>query len=510
MDDLMPFDLPTEKASIIKVIGVGGGGSNAVNHMFQQGITDVDFIVCNTDQQALVNSPVPVKIHLGQTLTEGLGAGNKPEKGKEAAIENIDDVTAVLSNNTKMVFITAGMGGGTGTGAAPVIAKAAREQKILTVGIVTIPFRFEGKRRIDQAINGVKEISKHVDSLLVINNERLREIYGNLGITDAFSRADDVLTVAAKGIAEIITKKGHVNVDFADVKTVMQDSGVAIMGSAEAEGEGRAMKAIEEALNSPLLNNNDITGAKDILLNISFGEEDLTTDELFDITQFAQDAAGHTADLIWGYNQDVTLGKKINVTIIATGFETDIIPELYIQKPTKKKVIEIEKEKKPEVEEYTPVQNKKTYTDDIDFEIEYTNEEMNLVSKPINKKEVPEPIVEEEEEITTSFVETKKGDQNKNENTLDEEERVRKALERMKLMENMKQQKAVSKNVKVERSAKTIDELENEPAYKRRNIEMNHESTYNKNKEISRYTLSDDDDDDLDLSENSFLHDNVD
>jgi len=322
MDDLMPFDLPKEKASIIKVVGVGGGGSNAVNHMFKQGITDVDFIVCNTDQQALVNSPVPIKIHLGQTLTEGLGAGNRPDKGKEAAIENLEDVTKVLSNNTKMVFITAGMGGGTGTGAAPVIAKAAKELGILTVGIVTIPFRFEGKRRIDQAINGVKEINKHVDSLLVINNERLREIYGNLGISDAFSKADDVLTVAAKGIAEIITKKGHVNVDFADVKTVMQESGVAIMGSAAAEGEGRAMKAIEQALNSPLLNSNDITGAKNILLNISFGEEDLTTDELFDITQYAQDAAGHTADLIWGYNQDITLGKKINVTIIATGFET--------------------------------------------------------------------------------------------------------------------------------------------------------------------------------------------
>ncbi len=509
MDDLMPFDLPTEKASIIKVIGVGGGGSNAVNHMYKQGITDVDFIVCNTDQQALVNSPVPVKIHLGQTLTEGLGAGNKPEKGKEAAIENIDEVNAVLGNNTKMVFITAGMGGGTGTGAAPVIAKSAKELKILTVGIVTIPFRFEGKRRIDQAINGVKEISKYVDSLLVINNERLREIYGNLGITDAFSRADDVLTVAAKGIAEIITKKGHVNVDFADVKTVMQDSGVAIMGSAEAEGEGRAMKAIEEALNSPLLNNNDITGAKDILLNISFGEEDLTTDELFDITQYAQDAAGHTADLIWGYNQDVSLGKKINVTIIATGFETDIIPELYIQKPTKKKVIEIEKETTQELDQ--PVVNQKnTYSDDIDFEIEYTNEEMNLVSQPINKKEISQQIIEEEEEeeITSSYIQPKKSEQ-KNQNTLDEEERVRKALERMKLMENMKQQKAANKNIKVERSAKTIDELENEPAYKRRNIEMNHESTYNKNKEISRYTLSDDDDD-LDLSENSFLHDNVD
>ncbi|RLD69344.1 MAG: cell division protein FtsZ, partial [Bacteroidetes bacterium] len=294
----MPFDLPMEKSSIIKVIGVGGGGSNAVNFMFQQGITDVDFIVCNTDQQSLANSPVPIKLHLGQTLTEGLGAGNDPEKGREAAIENLDDVVKVLENNTKMVFITAGMGGGTGTGAAPVIAKAARELGILTVGIITIPFRFEGKRRIEQAVKGVQEINKYVDSLLVINNERLREIYGDLGVTEAFSKADNVLSVAAKGIAEIITKKGHVNVDFADVKTVMTESGVAILGSAQAEGEERALHAIQEALNSPLLNNNDITGAKNILLNISFGDEDVTVDEIFEITNFVQDAAGNTADIV--------------------------------------------------------------------------------------------------------------------------------------------------------------------------------------------------------------------
>lgn len=518
MDDLMPFDLPTENTSIIKVIGVGGGGSNAVNHMYKQGIADVDFMVCNTDQQALVNSPVPVKIHLGQTLTEGLGAGNKPEKGKEAAIENLDDVTAVLGHNTKMVFITAGMGGGTGTGAAPVIAKAAKEKKILTVGIVTIPFRFEGKRRIDQAINGVKEISTHVDSLLVINNERLREIYGNLGITEAFSKADDVLTVAAKGIAEIITKKGHVNVDFADVQTVMQESGVAIMGSAEAEGEDRAMKAIEQALNSPLLNSNDITGAQNILLNISFGDDDLTTDELFDITQYAQEAAGHTADLIWGYNQDTNLGKKINVTIIATGFKTDVIPELYIQQPQKKKIVTIEPEKEPVIREQPPQEivqeKKKVLTDDVDFEIEYTNSDMNIVKNPVQKKQptIKTNISEEEEyeaNINTEEEEEIIVTSKVQENQLDEEERVRKALERMKLMENMKQQKSSGKNVKIERNAKNIDELENEPAYKRRKIEMNHESNYLKNKDISRFTLNDDDDD-LDISENSFLHDNVD
>jgi cell division protein FtsZ len=499
MEDLMPFDLPIEKSSIIKVIGVGGGGSNAVNHMYKQGITDVDFIVCNTDQQALINSPVPIKIHLGQTLTEGLGAGNKPDKGREAAIENLEDVQKVLGYNTKMVFITAGMGGGTGTGAAPVIAKAAKDMGILTVGIVTIPFRFEGKRRIDQAINGVREISKHVDSLLVINNERLREIYGDLGISQAFSKADNVLTVAARGIAEIITKKGHVNVDFADVQTVMHNSGVAIMGSAAAEGEDRAKKAIEEALNSPLLNNNDITGAKNILLNISSGEEDLTTDELFEITQFAQEAAGNTADLIWGYNQDIGLGKKISVTIIATGFKTDIIPELYVQETKQKEIIEIEK--KP----YKQVLN--TY-DDIEIEVNYTKDEEYIVSKP----EIQNPVkkVEFEKKEFTKIQEKVKLEPDFNENTAEEEERVRKALERIKLLEKVNPQKPLQKISKIERSAKSIDELENEPAYKRKNIEINNDMSY-KGKEISRYNLTEDDDEeDFDISENSFLHDNVD
>jgi cell division protein FtsZ len=500
MEDLMPFDLPKEKSSIIKVVGVGGGGSNAVNHMYKQGITDVDFIVCNTDQQALVNSPVPVKIHLGQTLTEGLGAGNKPDKGREAAIENLEDVQNVLRNNTKMVFITAGMGGGTGTGAAPVIAKAAKEMGILTVGIVTIPFRFEGKRRIDQAISGVKEISKYVDSLLVINNERLREIYGDLGIATAFSKADNVLTVAARGIAEIITKKGHVNVDFADVKTVMQDSGVAIMGSAAAEGEDRAKRAIEEALNSPLLNNNDITGAKNILLNISSGEDDLTTDELFDITQYAQEAAGNTADLIWGYNQDIGLGKKISVTIIATGFKTDVIPELYVQQSKQKEIIEIEK--KP----YKQVLNN---YDDIEIEINYTKDEEYLVSKPEVFSAPVAPKVNESQK-NYSFQDKVKVEPEKNENTAEEEDRVRKALERIKLLEKVNPMKPFQKTNKIERSARSIDELENEPAYKRKNIDINPETSY-KGKEISRYNLTEDgDEEDFDISENSFLHDNVD
>jgi cell division protein FtsZ len=264
-EEIMNFDLPVERSSIIKVIGVGGGGSNAVNHMFRSGIKDVNFVICNTDSQALENSEVPVKIQLGESLTEGRGAGNKPEIGKQAAIENLDDVIEALSGNTKMVFITAGMGGGTGTGAAPVIARAAREMGLLTVAIVTIPFKFEGKVRINQAIDGINELRTHVDSLLVINNEKLREVFGDLKISEAFSRADNVLTGAAKGIAEIITVHGHVNVDFADVCTVMSDSGVALLGSGSAEGESRALKAVQGAISSPLLNNNDIRGAKNIL-----------------------------------------------------------------------------------------------------------------------------------------------------------------------------------------------------------------------------------------------------
>jgi cell division protein FtsZ len=264
MAELIDFDLPTGNDNIIKVIGVGGGGGNAVNHMYKLGIKDVDFAVCNTDSQALDNSSVPLKVQLGSTLTEGRGAGNKPEIGRNSAVENIEEIGTLLSENTKMVFITAGMGGGTGTGAAPIIAREARDRKILTIGIVTIPFRNEGRLRIQQAIEGIREMENHVDSLLVINNERIREIYGDFPISKAFAKADDVLAIAAKGIAEIITCPGFINVDFEDVRTVMQNSGVAIMGSAVARGENRAIRAAEGAINSPLLNNNDICGAKNI------------------------------------------------------------------------------------------------------------------------------------------------------------------------------------------------------------------------------------------------------
>jgi len=325
----------------IKVIGVGGGGGNAVNYMHKQGIRDVDFIICNTDAQAMESSPIQTRVQLGASLTEGRGAGNKPEVGKEAAIENIEDVKKVLSNGTKMVFVTAGMGGGTGTGAAPVIAKACKEAGYLTVGIVTIPFRNEGRRRIKQAAEGIAELEGYVDSLLVINNERIREMYGDFGISEAFSRADNVLATAAKGIAEIITVPGYINVDFADVETVMRKSGMAIMGTGIAIGENRAEEAVESALNSPLLNNNDIRGARNILLNITSGNIEVTMDEVGLITDIVQNKAGFDADLIWGNGKDELLGDSLSVTIIATGFNTSNIPELNKEPHLKKEKIQL-------------------------------------------------------------------------------------------------------------------------------------------------------------------------
>ncbi len=319
----MQFELVKDKPSIIKVIGVGGGGSNAVNHMYRQGIKGVEFLVCNTDAQALEISPVPAKIQLGPSLTEGRGAGSLPEVGKKAAIENIDEIKSLLANNTKMVFVTAGMGGGTGTGAAPIIAGVAKEMGILTVGIVTIPFVHEGRKRKQQAELGVEELKKNVDALLIICNDKLREIHGNLQLSKAFAHADDILTVAAKSIAEIITVTMQVNVDFADIETVMKDSGVAIMGAATADGEFRARQAAEHAIDSPLLNDNHIEGARYILLNITSGEREATMDEVGEITDFIQEQAGQTADIIMGIGTDMALGDKIGVTIIATGFKTN-------------------------------------------------------------------------------------------------------------------------------------------------------------------------------------------
>ena len=316
----LDFGAPEKENSIIKVIGVGGGGGNAVNHMYREGIHDVSFVVCNTDKQALNDSPVPVHLQLG---VEGLGAGNKPEVARNAAEESLEDIKNMLNDGTRMAFITAGMGGGTGTGAAPVIARVSKEMGILTVGIVTIPFRFEGDRKIDQALDGVEQMAKHVDALLVINNERLRAIYPELTVLDAFGKADDTLSVAAKSIAEIITVHGLINLDFNDVKTVLKDGGVAIMSTGYGEGEGRVKKAIEDALNSPLLNENDVYNSKKILLSISFsggkdGKESLMMEEMNDVNDFM--ATFGDFEIKWGIATDPELGKKVKVTILATGF----------------------------------------------------------------------------------------------------------------------------------------------------------------------------------------------
>lgn len=350
----MKFEMLKDKSSIIKVIGVGGGGGNAVNHMYNQGIVGVDFIICNTDAQALELSPIPNKVQLGASLTEGRGAGSMPEVGKNSAIESIEDVKELLGATTKMIFITAGMGGGTGTGASPIIAQAARELGILTVGIVTTPFNFEGKRRKQQADEGLEAFKKHVDTLLVISNDKLREMYGNLTLSNAFAEADNILTTAAKGIAEIITVPGYINVDFEDVKTVMQSSGVAIMGSASAEGEGRAFKAVQSALASPLLNDNDIEGARYILLNITSGEKEVLMDEVSEITDYIQNQAGLTADIIWGNCYDETLGDKISVTLIATGFQTKEERFSKAVPGAEKKVIPLSIENKPSIEANIP------------------------------------------------------------------------------------------------------------------------------------------------------------
>ena len=329
------FDLPKNQSNVIKVIGVGGGGSNAINHMFRQGIAGVDFVVCNTDSQALQTSPVPNKIQLGVNLTEGLGAGAKPEVGQQAALESIEEIEKMLDANTKMVFITAGMGGGTGTGAAPVIAQLAKERGILTVGIVTIPFQFEGKNRSEQAMEGVERLRKQVDSLIVINNNKLREVYGNLGFKAGFSKADEVLATASKGIAEVITNHLTMNIDLKDAKTVLSDSGTAIMGSFVASGADRAKVAIQSALDSPLLNDNKITGAKNVLLLITFGSDEITIDEISEINEYIQNEAGHNANIIMGIGEDEKLEDSISVTVIATGFNIEQQKEIINAEPQK-------------------------------------------------------------------------------------------------------------------------------------------------------------------------------
>ncbi len=345
--DNISFDLPKNQSNVIKVIGVGGGGSNAINHMFSQGIKGVDFVICNTDAQALENSPVPIRIQLGVSLTEGLGAGANPKIGEQSAVESMEEIKNMLTTNTKMIFITAGMGGGTGTGAAPIIAKMAKELDILTVGIVTIPFQFEGKLRNDQAMIGVENLRQNVDSLIVINNNKLREVYGNLGFKAGFSKADEVLATAARGIAEVITHHYTQNIDLRDAKTVLANSGTAIMGSASAIGNNRAADAISKALDSPLLNDNKIKGAKNVLLLIVSGTEEITIDEIGEISDYIQEEAGHSANIIMGVGEDETLDGAISITVIATGFNAEQQDEI-VNTESKKIIHTLEEEQRAE------------------------------------------------------------------------------------------------------------------------------------------------------------------
>ncbi len=378
------FDLPKNQSNVIKVIGVGGGGSNAINHMFQAGINGVDFVICNTDSQALQNSPVPNKIQLGVTLTEGLGAGANPEVGEQAALESMEEIKQMLDNTTKMIFITAGMGGGTGTGAAPVIAKQAKEMNVLTVGIVTMPFLFEGKMRCQQAQIGIEKLRSNVDSLIVINNNKLREVYGNLGFKAGFSKADEVLATAARGIAEVITHHYTQNIDLRDAKTVLSNSGTAIMGSSMSSGSARAHEAILKALDSPLLNDNKITGAKNVLLLIVSGSQEITIDEIGEINDHIQIEAGHGANIIMGVGEDESLGEAIAVTVIATGFNIDQQNEI-VNTETKKIIHTLEDEQKAEQD---------LSDENVVYQLEEEEEEEEEVSEPIIKHslEVEETI----------------------------------------------------------------------------------------------------------------------
>jgi cell division protein FtsZ len=553
---MMQFDLQQDLGSIIKVIGVGGGGSNAVNHMFRQGIKGVDFVVCNTDKQALEVSPVANKIQLGYQLTKGLGAGSVPEMGRNSALETIDDIRKYLSDGTQMVFITAGLGGGTGTGAAPIIASVAREMGILTVGIVTLPFTFEGKKRKQQADAGLEEMKKYVDTLLVICNDKLREIYGNLKMSEAFAHADNVLTSAAKSIAEIISLNLHINVDFNDVKTVMKDSGVAIMGTASASGEKRAIRSVEQALNSPLLNDNNIRGARHVLLNIMSGSDDISMDEFTEITDFIQSESGYSAELITGYGIDQSLGDSVNVTIIATGFQSNmpmgfeppkqnekvvsVLDEQSVQTVTAQtNIVDVAEEVQNETEPFIiskteekvietkvePVVNTVESTQE-DFKLEIKNEEVEVPLANINEKTesniVSEPIIHfemnsEEPVFNELSFETEETVNNDSDNYREEipsqdltaeeiakferEEKIRAAQERIKKL------KDISLKLK---SPEGLLELEKEPSFVRQNIKLN-DSTYSTESNVSRYTLSEGDDKKMEIKPNNpFLHDNVD
>lgn len=499
------FEYPRQKSSIIKVIGVGGGGSNAVNHMFAQGITGVDFVVCNTDQQALDASPIPNKLQLGLNLTEGRGAGSKPEVGRQAAEESIENIKTILESNTKMVFITAGMGGGTGTGAAPVIAKAAKELGVLTVGIVTIPFAFEGRKRIQQAEMGISELRNNVDSILVINNEKIRELYGVHKSSEAFGKANDVLTIAAKGIAEIITVTGHINVDFEDVKTVMKDSGVAIMGTGLSEGENRALSAVEQALVSPLLNDNQIIGAKNILLNIGYGEDEITMDEISEITEYIQNAAGLDADVIWGYGYNEKLGNAVSVTVIATGFEQKPIP------PVEKIVLTQEKPGIVNEMQSKPEEDFKIISKPSMNELS-VNETPENYSNVISQNNEPTRIVrdlfaeENDHKVSANEFSTYM----KEENSMEVETHIIEPEIRQQISPETTNDRTNALRGLSFDNSKTLEELENLPAYLRKGIPLTSEKPSNEPLN-SRMSLREGEDNKIEIRKNNpFLHDNVD
>ena len=562
------FEMLKEQSSIIKVIGVGGGGGNAVNHMYKQGISGVDFIVCNTDAQALELSPIPNKVQLGISLTEGMGAGADPDVGENSAIESIEDIKRMLGTNTKMLFITAGMGGGTGTGASPVLAKAAKELGILTVAIVTTPFTFEGKRRRSQAEEGLSELRKYVDSYLVISNDRLREIFGNLTMTAAFAKADDILTTAAKGIAEIITIPGYVNVDFKDVRTVMNDSGVAIMGNAVAEGEDRALRAVEGALASPLLKDNEIEGARYILLNITSGTKEVTMDEVAIITDYIQEKAGLSADLIWGNCIDENFEDELSVTIIATGFQTSeerdkerentkvsmpLTPESV--NSFVKPVSQVAPKENPVANSFvTPVQRVDSPAPSTNNSTPNNNLQSDLFTSPKNSVQqqavVEEPQVirhdlgfeggyEEEEAFGDSDFQLKtspsvfqfqmptvfdsytapSASESDEKPTFSssttneqvevpqvEEEQVSFEDQLVRTKERILRLKELSMKLK---SSNGLHELENEPAYKRKQMSLE-DTPHSSQSQVSRFTLSFEDGNTEIRPNNSFLHDNVD
>ena len=510
------FEIPKTNnnlQSIIKVIGVGGGGSNAVNHMYKQGIKDVEFIVCNTDNQALSNSPIPHKLQIGANLTEGLGCGANPEVGKNAALESKEQIREMLIG-TKMLFVTAGMGGGTGTGAAPVIAKIAKDMDILTVGIVTAPFSFEGKKKMGQASMGLESLRQNCDTVIVILNDKLREIFGNLSIGQAFAQADNILTTAAKGIAEIITLAGYVNVDFQDVRTVMHNAGAAVMGSAETRGENRAKKAAEGALASPLLDNRDIMGAKRILLSIISGEEaELQMDELSEITEYIQDEAGEDAEMIFGHGVDPNLGDRIRVTVIATGFQSE---SQMVAKGTEKKVhdldrsqgwlfapdnsvnenndlevrkkIEVKPETKPEVKEELPVERELIFTGPF-----------NKVEDPVNEEDEGEDSLLNDDDFDDP---ERYGDQ-----VVSEEGMMELRSTKQRLQQQAEQRKETLKQArKHEMTKEEFNEKWALPAYLRRGVTMQ-DVPHSSQPFISKYNLNDDNNI---LGNNKFLHDNVD